>query len=73
MIGDNYECDGQMEIHEILIDCPKPTAVLGEIKLGECDHKCVALRTKRTKYYKCVKCGKRFRYDKGLSGMWERI
>lgn len=69
MIGDNYECDGQMEIHEILIDCPKPNAVLGEIKMGGCNHDFVLLRTKRAKYYKCVKCGKRCRHGKGMSGM----
>ena len=66
MIGDNYECDGQMEIHEILIDGPKPNAVLGEIKMGGCNHDFVLLRTKRAKYYKCVKCGKRCRYAKRL-------
>ena len=69
MIGDNYKCDGQMEIHEILVDCPKPNAVLEKIKMGGCNHDFVLLRTKRTKYYKCVKCGKRCRYGKGMSGI----
>ena len=70
MIGEHYECDGQMEIHEILIDCPKPNAVLGEIKMGGCNHDFVLLRTKRTRYYKCVKCGKRARHNgKKLFGM----
>ena len=69
MIGEHYECDGQMDIHEILLDCPRPSGVLGGIKIGECDHRCVPLRTKRAKYYKCVKCGKRFKYGKGLFGM----
>lgn len=66
MIGEHYECDGQMEIHEILIDCPKPNAVLGEIKPGECNHEYVLLSNGRRKYYKCVKCGKRCRYAKRL-------
>ena len=52
MIGENYKCDGQMKIPDILPD--------------ECDHEYVLLRTKRTKYYKCVKCGKRYRYEKEM-------
>ena len=69
MIGEHYECDGQIDITEIIGEHPKPNAVVGEIKLGDCKHECVLLRTKRAKYCKCVKCGKRFRYDKGMFGM----
>lgn len=48
MIGENYKCDGQMDISEFL---------------PECSHEYILLRTKRAKYYKCAKCGKRLRYD----------
>ena len=57
MIGDNYECDGQMSIADVLGVHPE------EIKPGECMHQFVLLRTKRAKYYKCVKCGKRHRHE----------
>lgn len=60
MIGDNYECDGQMNISDVLGEHPE------EIKPGECMHQFVLSRTRRTKYYKCVKCGKRCRHGKGM-------
>lgn len=56
MIGADYKCDGQMTISDVLGERP-----VMEIKPGECNHEYVLLRTKRAKYYKCVKCGKRCR------------
>lgn len=64
MIGENYECDGQMNISDVFGVGQRPKAVLGYIKFGDCIHDCVLLKSGRKKYYKCVKCGKRFRYKK---------
>lgn len=60
MIGEHYECDGQMSISDVLGEHPEA------IKPRECMHQFVLLRTKRAKYYKCMKCGKRCRYGKGM-------
>lgn len=57
MIGENYKCNGQMDISEFL-------------DKEKCNHEYVQLRTKRTKYYKCVKCGKRLRkHEKDMCSM----
>lgn len=59
MIGENYECDGQMNISDVF-----GTQPVEDIKPGECKHEFLPLRTKRTKYHKCVKCGKRLKRGK---------
>lgn len=59
MIGENYKCDGQMSM----------TDITGKLKQGECNHGFILMRTKKLKYYKCVKCGKRCRYGKKMFGV----
>lgn len=54
MIGENYKCDGQLTI-----PCVSGKRPMMDIKPGECNCEFVLIRTKRAKYYKCVKCGKR--------------
>lgn len=61
MIGENYECDNQMDISEFMDLVP-----------GECIHSFIEIRTKRSKYCKCVKCGKRIN-SKKKSGWKEKM
>lgn len=57
MIGDKYECDNQMEISEFIDN-------VEELRVGGCQHSFLPVRTKRARYCKCVKCGKRINAKK---------